>query len=132
MAGTIKAPSALITDMPLSTAGGISAQDIQNLIESSSPRTRKLCQSISSVTTLTGTDNDVILLTGTGTYTVTLPAVAGYTDKQITFKKTGASGTVTLDGNASETIDGATTYAVNTQWQKVTIWCDGTAWYIIA
>ncbi len=132
MAGTIRPPSTLIGQVPIGVVGSTSNQDHQDIIESCAPRTRKLSQSISSVTTLTGTDNDVILLTGTGTYTVTLPAVAGYADKQITFKKTGASGTVTLDGNASETIDGATTYAINTQWQKVTIWCDGTAWYIIA
>lgn len=131
MAGTQRAASDLITRCPLSTANGISAQDIQDIIESCVPNHRRLSQTISSITTLSGTDNDLIILSGTGTYTVTLPAVSGQTGKQITFKKTGASGTVTLDGNASETIDGATTYAVNTQWQKVTIWCDGTAWYII-
>ncbi len=39
--------------------------------------------------------------------------------------------TVTVDGNASETIDGATTAVLTTQWESITIHCNGTAWFIL-
>lgn len=87
-------------------------------------------QSKSTTYTMTQTDYG-ILLTGTGTYTVTLPAVASSSGRVYQFKKTGASGTVTLDGNASETIDGAATRAMSTQWEYIKLFCDGTAWFII-
>jgi hypothetical protein len=37
---------------------------------------------------------------------------------------------VTVDGNASETIDGALTYALAVQYQSITIISDGTNWHI--
>jgi hypothetical protein len=37
-----------------------------------------------------------------------------------------------LDGNSTETIDGATTYALSAQWESVTIVADGlTGWVIV-
>ena len=76
-----------------------------------------------------------IWLCGTGTYTVTLPPAAdgkfnGVSGK-LTFKHSGASGTVTIDGSGSETIDGATTLALTTK-TRATIVSDGTAWHIIS
>lgn len=64
-----------------------------------------------------------------GTFTVTLPASASNSGKTIDVKNIG-TGTVTVDGNASETIDGATTYDVTVQYQNVTLVSDGTNWYI--
>ena len=50
-----------------------------------------------------------------------------------TIKKVDATGSaVTVDGNASETIDGATTYPLGAQWKYVTIVSDGTNWVIVA
>lgn len=131
MAGTIRAPSDLITRCPIGTSNGISAQDIQDLIESSAPNVRRGSSSISNTATLSGGDNDLILLTGTNTYTLTLPAASTQTNKQITFKKTGASGTITIDGSGSETVDGAANTTLSSQWQKVTLWCNGSEWFII-
>ena len=64
----------------------------------------------------------------TGTFTINLPAVASSANREIIITNKGA-GTVTLDGNASETINGATTFAMNTQWEAFTLFCDGVEWF---
>lgn len=64
-----------------------------------------------------------------GTFTVNLPAASGNSGKTIDVKNIG-SGTITVDGNASETIDGATTFALTVQYQEVTVICDGSNWYV--
>lgn len=65
-------------------------------------------------------------------FTVTLPAASGITGRIYVIKKTDASANaVTVDANASETIDGATTYSLAAQWKYVTIQSNGTNWVII-
>jgi hypothetical protein len=67
-----------------------------------------------------------------GNKTVNLPAAATSTNAMINVKKTDASGnTVTIDGNASETIDGATTAVLTTQYEAITLFCDGIEWHIL-
>lgn len=66
-----------------------------------------------------------------GTFTVTLPAAASHTGRIYVIKKTTAANTVTIDANASETIDGATTVDLTTQYSGKVIQCDGTNWHII-
>jgi hypothetical protein len=85
-------------------------------------------QSKSTTYTMAQTDFG-IFLTGTGTYTVTLPAAASSTGRIFKFLKTGASGTVTIDGNASETINGAANITITIQYQLVELICDGSAWF---
>lgn len=65
-------------------------------------------------------------------FTVTLLAAAtagnGYS---LTIKKTDSSvNIVTIDGDGSETIDGATTYLLRSDDEAVTIVCNGTAWFV--
>ncbi len=67
-------------------------------------------------------------------YTITLPAVAGNTGKFISFRVAqlaSASKLYTLDGNGSETIDGALTRIL---WagESCVLYCNGTAWFKIA
>ena len=70
----------------------------------------------------------------TGTFTVTLPASAsGDAGKEIRIKNMG-TGTITVDGNASETIDGQTTIDLNTQYSSITLIATGNtpaAWEIV-
>ena len=69
-----------------------------------------------------------------GAITVNLPAVSGEdAGRTFTIKKIDASGNaVTVDGNASEVIDGATTQTLSAQWDFITIKTNGSAWYIVA
>lgn len=68
--------------------------------------------------------------TASGNITVNLPAAYGG-GRLVTVVKTSASNTLTLDGNSSETINGATTYAMTADNAVVQI-VDGASgkWYI--
>ncbi len=68
-----------------------------------------------------------------GAVTITFYAASGNAGKIITVKKTDSSANaVTLDGNASETLDGATTLSLPKQYDSATLVCDGTNWTILA
>jgi hypothetical protein len=79
----------------------------------------------------TATNDDYVIDCTSGTFTVTLPASSGRTGRILIIKNSGA-GTITVDGNASETIDGATTYSLAVQYATVQIMSDGTNWKIIS
>ena len=67
-----------------------------------------------------------------GARTITLPAAADHTHRIYNIKKIDASAnTVTIDGNAAETIDGAATQVIAAQWNSYTIQSDGTGWFIV-
>lgn len=68
-----------------------------------------------------------------GAFTFTLPVAAGNSGKILRFVKTDSStNALTLDGSGSETIDGALTTTLNTQYERVEIACNGTGWYILS
>lgn len=65
----------------------------------------------------------------TNSYTVTLPAFADVLKGHVVYvKKTGASGTLTIDGSGSETIDGAANVQTATENDLVAVVYDGTEW----
>jgi hypothetical protein len=84
--------------------------------------------------TVLATDSVLLCNAVGGAITYNLPAVATSPNKTYTMKKIDAAGgnACTLDGNASETIDGATTLATSTQWEAFTITNNGTAWYVVS
>lgn len=67
-----------------------------------------------------------------GNITITLlPAATATSGFKIGIKKTdSSSNTVTIDGNASETIDGALTFVLSNQYENVYIISNGTNWYV--
>lgn len=68
------------------------------------------------------------LHTQSGTYTVTLPAAAMVGDGwSITLMNIG-TGTITIEGNAAETINGIATYVMALQYVAVHLVCDGSNW----
>lgn len=84
-----------------------------------------------SYTVDSGSVKDVYLgVTNTGTVTITLPAASTMSERVIVVKdEDGTANSITIDPNASETIDGATTYTVNSIYGTVKIYCNGTAWF---
>jgi hypothetical protein len=67
-----------------------------------------------------------------GAVTVTLPAASSNTGMRVCIKKTDSSANaVTIDGNGSETIDGAATKALTSQYDFSCLVCDGTEWFIV-
>jgi len=61
---------------------------------------------------------------------VNLGAASGLTGREYTIKNIG-TGTVTINPDGAETIDGAASHALSTQYESVRIVCDGTEWWII-
>lgn len=84
-------------------------------------------RSITATDTFAATDKTINC--SSGTYTVNLPTAAGIQGKKFVLKNSGA-GTITLDGDGSETIDGTITKAVTTT-NAVTVQSDGANWIII-
>jgi hypothetical protein len=88
--------------------------------------------SAAKTTTYTATGDETVIPCSGSAFTVTLPAAANMTGKELTIVKTDSSLTniITIDGNASETINGSLTTTLNTQYESVTIVCDGSNWFI--
>lgn len=92
-------------------------------------------QSITATTTLDPDNGRVILVSPASNITITLPDPAA-SDRNanivLIFKRLTAGGTCTLDVASSGTIDGRTTVTLNTQYDKIVVFNDGTAgtWYI--
>jgi hypothetical protein len=80
----------------------------------------------------TARDREFILCDCTSkVVTITLPPVADSTDVRIQVLKTDVSASgVVVDGDGSETINGSTTYNLGSQYDFVSIWCDGVEWFI--
>lgn len=81
----------------------------------------------------TNYSDTVILADATaGNITVTLKPANEMTQKRIVILKTDASAnTVTIDANGSETINGALTNVLSTQYAKVELTAYNGAWYVI-
>lgn len=84
--------------------------------------------------TLLATETVVLADATTAAFTLTLPAASATTPKTIFFIKkidTALSNLVTVDANASETIDGLLTIQLAQRGESVTIQSDGTNWRIL-
>jgi hypothetical protein len=68
----------------------------------------------------------------TASFTITLATAVGNSGQLFTFKKTDSSvNTITIDANASETIDGSLTYVLSTQYKYVTIYSNNANWLVM-
>lgn len=80
----------------------------------------------------TADDYLILVDASAGAVTVNLPAAASSAGRIFQCKKKDASANaMTLDGNGSETIDGAGTLATTTQYTSFTVICDGTEWWVL-
>lgn len=88
---------------------------------------------VSANTTLNDAHYVVTVDATGGARTITLPTAVGILGKVYVVKKIDSSAnTVTVDGNAAETIDGAATVPLTLQWSSVIIQSNGTNWVKIA
>lgn len=109
--------------------GNLYAQ--QNVIVDSATFLGGIRTVTSTAYTVSSGDEMILVDATSGSVTITLPAASSSSKRILNIKKIDATGnTVTIDGNSSETIDGATTYVINSQWTNVEIKCNGTAWFI--
>ena len=73
------------------------------------------------------TDESIVFVTAPGNITINLPAVT--VNRKIIIKKQSQTGKVTIIG--AEKIDGESTRVLDTQYQTLTIYGDGTSWNIV-
>jgi hypothetical protein len=87
---------------------------------------------VSKVTTYTATTSDDVILCSGSAFTVTLYTASGNTGRHLVLKKTDSTLTniITIDGAGTETIDGALTKTLNTQYESYEIYSDGTNWLV--
>jgi len=82
--------------------------------------------------TLDATRQTVAVDASGGAITVTLPAAASCTGRRYDIKKVDSSANaVTIDGDSAETIDGAATKVLSSQYSSVTIISNGSGWWIV-
>lgn len=88
----------------------------------------------SKTTTYTATTSDDFIAVTTGSaWTLTLYAASGNSGKVLRVKKTSSDvNALTIDANASETIDGALTTTIISQYEEIILICDGTNWHILS
>jgi len=80
--------------------------------------------------TVTTSDGAHCIVLGTGTFTVTLYAASGNTGRTVTVKNV-STGVLTVDANASETIDSSLTQIIAARYQSLTLLCDGSNWHLV-
>lgn len=114
--------------VPLPRTGDMRLDTWANLLE--------LDEGVASKTaayTATATDHTVLCDASGGAFTVTLPKAATNKGKVLVVKKIDAGvNAVTIDGNGSETIEGAATVALSARWASRTVQSDGSNWIILA
>lgn len=82
--------------------------------------------------TATADDHTILCNTSGGAWKLSLPAASSHSGRVYVIKKIDSSGNkVTIDPNGSETLDGAPTVEITTQWQTYQIQSDGSNWYKI-
>jgi hypothetical protein len=81
--------------------------------------------------TATIVDSVILCDTTSSSIIITLMAASTFVGIPLTIKKISAANTMTIDGDASELIDGSLTQTVTSQWTSLTICSNGTSWYIL-
>jgi hypothetical protein len=91
----------------------------------------KKTTTVTANTTLNATHSIVVCNNGGTAITISLPAVSGCAGRIYTVKKGTSTTDITIDANAAETIDGATTLVLSDVKVAVTLINDGMEWKAI-
>lgn len=87
---------------------------------------------VSANYTAAADDHVIYADASSGALTISLPPVADADGRVITVHATSvAGGNVTIDGNASETINGAATKVLSTQYSVARCHCHGGVWSLL-
>lgn len=84
---------------------------------------------VSASYTVTPQDSIVLVDATTGSFAVTLPQATN--GRRLTFKKMNAANTVTLTPRSPDTIDGAATRVLSSQWEVVHLKAYSSGWVIL-
>lgn len=116
--------------------GYVSATQLRVLIDVQTDKRVKITTvaSVTNVTITTAMLNGVVIVTGTTASNLNLPAAAtAGAGAWVTFMKTGATGALTIEPDASETLNGAANNnTMDAAYDTITCLCTGTEWLITA
>ncbi len=115
--GTSSADASALAGAGLEANGAVLRQDV-------------VARAISGTGSVTTADRARILVCTGGSYTLSLPSAASAEDGFFFALSNTGSGNVTLDGDASETVDGETTKIVPAG-GSLALYCNGSAWYSV-
>lgn len=88
--------------------------------------------SASATINISTTDGyQTVLASHTSDQTINLPAASSNAGRVLKIVKTGSGGTITLDANSTELINGSQTQKIYFQYGYCEIACDGTGWYFV-
>lgn len=123
---TLKQIEKSVSDIQMAlTAAGIALDNI-GVLPPFSTRT------VSTNTALISSDYLVLVDASSAGITISLPPVASKAGSQVVVKKIDSSvNTVTVDGDGSDTLDGAATQSLTNQYDSITVASDGTQWWIV-
>jgi len=92
---------------------------------------RRVSRTVTGTATLTTAEtSSIIFAAGSLPYTINLPLASTVKGRSFMFK-TLVTGTLTIDANGAETIDGALTQTITAQYGVLRLYCDGTTWYVL-
>jgi hypothetical protein len=113
--------------------GSAVSADVQLILPDVSGTLRLVGDTQAKTGTYTALTTDgIIKVDTTSAFTVTLYTAVGNTGKELTFvKTTNDVNALTIDGNGSETINGALTTTIDSQYEVLKIRSDGSNWYIV-
>lgn len=121
--------SGVMTSVAPGTSGNVLKSDGTQWTSGTFTQANLAVTSKTSGYTATGSDDVIICNASGGAFTITLPAAASNTGKMLKIIKTGSDfNAITIDGNASETIDGTTTVQISLPGDSIDIVCDGSNW----
>ena len=75
-------------------------------------------------------NTDCVVNCTSNTFTVTLPTAVGCEGQYFIIKNSG-TGVITVDGNSTETIDGALNKILAVQYESMTVISNGANWIIV-
>lgn len=73
---------------------------------------------------------DCVVNCTANTFTVTLPTAVGCEGQYFIVKNSGA-GVITIEGDGTETIDGASNKTLSVQYESMTLVSDGANWVVV-
>ena len=120
------------TDLADNISGSISAKDIRDIAADITDSTEMGMITVTGDYTAAGYTT-ILVNNSAADATITLPSASSSNERIYNIKKINSTDTykVIIDGDGSETIDGATTYNLYLQYESVKIQSDGSNWHIL-
>ena len=130
--GNFAAGAITAASMRVSTNLGVGTSTAHTAIQVAGPVATAVTTKTAAYT-ISDTDSIVIADATTAAYALTLPSAVGIAGRQYLIKKRdNSANAVTVATTSSQTIDGASSFVLGSQWVFVTVISDGANWIIAA